>query len=58
VNRRSGIEDHAAWLAGTPEQALAALRAYEDELLSAHIVSTRVNSPRNNGQELIAATGE
>jgi len=51
-------EDHAAWLAGTPEQAHSALRAYEGELLSAHIVSTRVNSPSNNGPELIAATGE
>jgi putative SOS response-associated peptidase YedK len=50
-------EDHEAWLAGSADQAQAALRSYEGELMSAHAVSTRVNSPRNNGPELIAASG-
>jgi len=47
-------EEHEAWLAGTPEQAWACLKQYPDELRSAWPVSTRVNSPKNDGPELIA----
>ncbi len=46
-------EDHEAWLAGTAEEAWACLKQYPDELRSAWPVSKRVNSPRNDGPELI-----
>jgi putative SOS response-associated peptidase YedK len=46
-------EDHEAWLKGTPAEARAALQPYPADLMVAHPVSTRVNSTRNNGPELI-----
>jgi putative SOS response-associated peptidase YedK len=46
--------DHETWLAGTPQQAWACLKQYPDELRSAWPVSTRVNSPKHDGPELIA----
>jgi putative SOS response-associated peptidase YedK len=47
--------DHEAWLSGSAEEARAALKPYPDDLMHAHKVSTRVNSPRNNGPALLAA---
>ena len=47
-------EDFEAWLAGSPEQARAALKQYPSDLMLAHPVSSRVNSPKNNDAELIA----
>ena len=48
--------DHDAWLAGDAQQAAATLGPYAEELMSAHRVSRRVNSPRlPNDESLIAA---
>jgi putative SOS response-associated peptidase YedK len=41
------------WLGGTPEQGRALLQPYPDDLLVAWPVSTRVNSPKNNDEQLI-----
>jgi putative SOS response-associated peptidase YedK len=46
-------EDHAAWLQGNEAQARAALIEYPPETMVAWPVSTRVNSPRNEGPGLI-----
>jgi putative SOS response-associated peptidase YedK len=46
-------EDHEAWLHGTVEEAKAVLQPYEPDHMFAFEVSTRVNSPKNNGPELI-----
>ena len=48
--------DHAAWLAGSADEAFACLAPYDDELMIAHPVSTRVNSPKNNDSTLIDET--
>jgi len=48
-------EDCGAWLAGSAEDARAALKPYPDELLLAYPISQRVNSPRNNDATLIEA---
>ncbi len=47
--------DHETWLAGNSDEARATLRPAATGMLSAHPVSTRVNSPRHQGPELIAA---
>lgn len=47
-------EDQEAWLMGTLDDARAALAPYPAELMVAYPVSTRVNSPRNDGPDLIA----
>jgi putative SOS response-associated peptidase YedK len=39
-------QDQQAWLGGDPEEARATLRPYPDELMVAHAVSRRVNSPK------------
>jgi putative SOS response-associated peptidase YedK len=39
-------EDHERWLGGDPEVARATLQPYPDELMFAHAVSRRVNSPK------------
>ena len=44
-----------AWLHGSPQQALAVLQPFPAELLVAWPVSTRVNSPKNDDPELVAA---
>jgi putative SOS response-associated peptidase YedK len=49
------MEDHAAWLGGSADQALACLGPYADELMIARVVSSRVNSPKNNDASLIEA---
>jgi len=41
------------WLTGTPQQAKTVLKQYPSELMHAYAVSTKVNSPKNNGPELI-----
>jgi putative SOS response-associated peptidase YedK len=46
-------EDHAAWLSGSTEQALACIKPYADELMIPRPVSTRVNSPKNNDAGLL-----
>ena len=46
-------EDHEAWLTGSAAEARAVLAPYPADLMVAHPVSTRVNSVRNNGPELI-----
>ena len=48
--------DHAAWLSGSPDEAFACLLPYDDELMIARPVSTRVNSPKNNDSTLIDET--
>ncbi len=42
-----------AWLAGSTEEAQAALKPYPADSMAAWPVSTRVNSPRNNDPRLI-----
>ena len=42
-----------AWLAGSPDEAWAALQPYPDEHMVAWPVSTRVNRPANNDAQLI-----
>ena len=42
------------WLTGTPQQATTLLVPYPSELMRAHPVSTRVNTPHNDDPELIA----
>lgn len=46
-------EDRDAWLAGSPDDARAALKPYPADLMVAWPVSTRVNTPRNNSVQLI-----
>lgn len=48
-------EDREVWLAGTAEEAWAALKPYPDEHMVAWPVSSRVNSPRNNDATLTSA---
>jgi putative SOS response-associated peptidase YedK len=47
-------EDQEAWLLGTLDEARAAIAPYPAELMVAWPVSARVNSPRNDGPDLIA----
>ncbi len=42
-----------AWLAGSPQEAWAALQPYPDEHMVVWPVSTRVNKPANNDSKLI-----
>ena len=46
-------EQFDAWLAGAPQAALTMLHAYSPERMAAYPVSLKVNSPRNDGPELI-----
>lgn len=46
-------EDIAVWLTGSNADAFAVLKAYPDDLMSAHPVSTKVNSPKNDDPSLI-----
>ena len=46
-------EHHEIWLKGTHAEARAVLAPYPADLMVAHPVSTRVNSVRNNGPDLI-----
>lgn len=47
------LEDRAAWLEGSLEEARAALVPYPADLMVAYEVSLRVNSVKNNSPELI-----
>ncbi|MCO8267077.1 SOS response-associated peptidase [Haloferax sp. AB510] len=45
--------EEETWLHGDPDEAAALLDTYPDDELTAYPVSTRVNSPANDGPELI-----
>jgi len=45
--------DFDSWLTAPPAQAKLMLKQYPSELMHAYAVSTRVNSPKNNGPALI-----
>jgi putative SOS response-associated peptidase YedK len=45
--------EHSAWLAGDAQHALQLLRSTAGDELQAWRVSRRVNSPRNQGPELV-----
>jgi putative SOS response-associated peptidase YedK len=47
------LEDRAAWLEGSLEEARAALVPYPADLMVAYEVSSRVNSFKNNSPDLI-----
>lgn len=47
--------DHDAWLNGTADQARTVLKQYPEDVMVAHQVSTRVNSPKKNDDKLIEA---
>lgn len=51
-------EDIDVWLGGTVEQAHELLLPYPSELMRATRVSTRVNSPKNNGEDLICSLAD
>jgi putative SOS response-associated peptidase YedK len=46
-------DDIEAWLAGTSDEARQVLKQYPADLMYAHPVSTRVNSPKNNDGTLL-----
>jgi putative SOS response-associated peptidase YedK len=48
-------DDRDTWLAGAPNDAFAVIKQYPDTHLVATPVSKRVNTPKNNDSELIAA---
>jgi putative SOS response-associated peptidase YedK len=48
-------QDRDAWLMGTPDEAFLTLKQYADTHMVATPVSKRVNTPKNNDAELIAA---
>jgi putative SOS response-associated peptidase YedK len=48
--------DHEAWLGGSLGEARATLQPYAADLMVAWRVSSRVNSPKNNGPELVEAS--
>lgn len=48
-------DQRAAWLAGTAAEAYAALAPYPDRHMVAYPVGKAVNSPRNNGPDLLQA---
>jgi putative SOS response-associated peptidase YedK len=47
-------QDIEAWLSGSLDDAKGALKPYPDDLMHAQKVSTRVNSPKNNDENLLA----
>ncbi len=47
--------DWEAWLAGSLDEARAALKPYPQEVMVAHQVAAKVNSAKNDGPELIEA---
>jgi putative SOS response-associated peptidase YedK len=51
-------EDYDIWLTGTPEEALTLLKPYPAEEMRAYRVSSRVNSAKNDGAELVAEEQE
>jgi putative SOS response-associated peptidase YedK len=51
-------EDHEAWLGGSMDDARTVLRQYPADLMVAHRVSLRVNSPKNDDPALVEAVTE
>ena len=51
-------EDEEAWLSGNPEEASRVLKPYPADQMQSYAVSTRVNSPANEGPELIEPLAE
>jgi len=51
-------EDREAWLSGTAQEARGALVQYPSDLMVAHRVSTRVNSPDVKDESLIEPVPE
>jgi putative SOS response-associated peptidase YedK len=49
-------KDWQQWLTGTADEAAKLLQPYPDDLMVAWPVGARMNSPKNNGPELIVAT--
>jgi putative SOS response-associated peptidase YedK len=49
------VEDRETWLTGSADAAWAALRPYPADAMVAWPVSTRVNKPANNDEQLIVA---
>jgi putative SOS response-associated peptidase YedK len=47
--------DFDVWLRGEPDDAAVVLQPYPSNAMTAVAVSTRVNNPRNEGPELLAA---
>jgi len=50
-------DEEATWLRGAPPEAAALLDPYPADELTAHPVSTRVNSPAVDAPELIEPVG-
>lgn len=46
-------KDYATWLGGTPARAKTVLHAYPGKWMQAHAVSPRVNSTKNDDEDLI-----
>jgi putative SOS response-associated peptidase YedK len=49
------MENVETWLTGTPDEARATLVQFPGEQLRAYKVSSRVNSPKNNDENLLEA---
>jgi putative SOS response-associated peptidase YedK len=49
------MEDVETWLTGTPDEARATLVQFPAEQLRAYKVSSRVNSPKNDDEDLLVA---
>jgi len=47
---------HERWLRAPPEVAATLLRPYAGEPMRERVVSTRVNDPRNESEDLLQAT--
>jgi putative SOS response-associated peptidase YedK len=47
--------DHDKWLHASPEEVAPLLRPYADEAVRERVVSTRVNNPRNESEDLLQA---
>lgn len=47
--------DHEKWLHASPEVAAQLLKPYADEPMRERVVSTRVNNPRNEAEDLLQA---
>jgi putative SOS response-associated peptidase YedK len=47
--------DHENWLHARPEEAAQLLRPYADDAIRERVVSTRVNNPRNEAEDLLQA---
>lgn len=51
-------QDHDTWLRASPDDAATLMQPYPDDDLVAWSVSKRVNSPKNEGRELIERMNE